>query len=198
MADKYYAVQKGRHPGVYETWDACSAEVKGFSGAVYKSFRSFAEAKAFAAGEEQEMFQDKDDVLAEAYVDGSFNAATGMYGWGAVIYFGGEVYEFSGASGEPALAPMRNVAGEIMGARMAIDFCLRQGIDAVSIYHDYEGIGKWADGKWKANNPLTQGYSRYVANARTRMSIEFVKVKAHAGNKYNEMADKLAKEALGI
>ena len=99
MADKYYAVQKGRHPGVYETWDACSAEVKGFSGAVYKSFRSFAEAKAFAAGEEQEMFQDKDDVLAEAYVDGSFNAATGMYGWGAVINFGGEVYEFSGASG---------------------------------------------------------------------------------------------------
>ena len=95
-------------------------------------------------------------------------------------------------------AKQRNVAGEIMGARMAIDFCLRQGIEAVSIYHDYEGIGKWADGKWKANNPLTQGYSQYVANARTRMSIEFVKVKAHAGNKYNEMADKLAKEALGI
>ena len=28
------------------------------------------------------------------------------------------------------------------------------------------------------------------------MDIRFVKVKAHAGNKYNELADRLAKKAL--
>ena len=83
-----------------------------------------------------------------------------------------------------------------MGSKTAIDFCLTHGIDAVTIYHDYEGIGKWADGLWKANNPLTQKYSQYVAKARKRMDISFVKVKAHAGNKYNEIADRLAKDAL--
>ena len=143
--------------------------------------------------------------MPHAYVDGSYNVSTKRFGYGIVLFTDAfnadgtpQEIRMSKAFSHEELAEMRNVAGEIMGARMAIDFCLRQGIEAVSIYHDYEGIGKWADGKWKANNPLTQGYSQYVANARTRMSIEFVKVKAHAGNKYNEMADKLAKEALGI
>lgn len=47
MAKKYYAVQKGRKPGIYETWSACEAQVKGFSGAVYKSFPTLSEAQSF-------------------------------------------------------------------------------------------------------------------------------------------------------
>lgn len=47
MAKKYYAVQQGRKPGIYETWAACEAQVKGFSGAVYKSFPTLSEAEAF-------------------------------------------------------------------------------------------------------------------------------------------------------
>ncbi|MBS4913734.1 MAG: ribonuclease H family protein [Veillonella sp.] len=47
MAKKYYAVQQGRKPGIYETWASCEAQVKGFSGAVYKSFPTLDEAKAF-------------------------------------------------------------------------------------------------------------------------------------------------------
>ena len=85
-----------------------------------------------------------------------------------------------------------------MGAKTAIDYCLENGIDDIEIYHDYEGVGKWADGLWKANNPLTQGYKQFIADARRIMSIRFIKVKAHAGNKYNEMADKLAKQALDL
>ena len=36
---KYYAVKVGRTPGVYETWEDCQKQVKGFSGAVFKSFK---------------------------------------------------------------------------------------------------------------------------------------------------------------
>jgi ribonuclease HI len=104
--------------------------------------------------------------------------------------------EMSQAFDDEEAAKQRNVAGEIMGAKTAIDFCLRQGIPEVEIYHDYEGVGKWADGLWKANNPLTQGYRDFIADARKEMDIRFVKVKAHAGNKYNEIADSLAKKAL--
>ena len=83
-----------------------------------------------------------------------------------------------------------------MGSKLAIDHCMANGIKSVEIYHDYEGIGAWADRRWKANNPLTQGYRDYVAEARKSIDIKFVKVKAHAGNRYNELADKLAKKAL--
>ncbi len=38
-------VWKGKHPGIFETWDDCKAQIAGFKGAQYKSFSSFAEAK---------------------------------------------------------------------------------------------------------------------------------------------------------
>ena len=47
MAKKFYAVQRGRTPGVYVSWADCEKQVKGFSGAVYKSFPTMAEAEEF-------------------------------------------------------------------------------------------------------------------------------------------------------
>lgn len=44
MAQKYYAVRRGRHPGIYRSWGECQKEVSGFSGAQYKSFLSKNEA----------------------------------------------------------------------------------------------------------------------------------------------------------
>ena len=47
MADKkkFYVVWKGKHPGIFETWDDCKAQIEGYKGAQYKSFPTFAEAK---------------------------------------------------------------------------------------------------------------------------------------------------------
>lgn len=36
--NNYYVVWKGRNPGVYDSWEACKAEVEGFHGALYKGF----------------------------------------------------------------------------------------------------------------------------------------------------------------
>ena len=47
----YYAVQKGKKPGVYSNWNDCKAQVTGFSGAVYKKFSTKTEAEAFAAAD---------------------------------------------------------------------------------------------------------------------------------------------------
>ena len=47
---KHYAVARGRSgPAIYDTWDECSAQVTGFRGAVYKSFKTRAEAQDFLA-----------------------------------------------------------------------------------------------------------------------------------------------------
>jgi ribonuclease HI len=136
-----------------------------------------------------------------AYVDGSYDAASGRFSCGVVIIEtdadgNSETTELKSAFDDVEAAAQRNVAGEIMGSKLAIDWCMANGVKSVEIYHDYEGIGAWADRRWKANNPLTQGYRDFVAEARKSIDITFVKVKAHAGNKYNELADKLAKKAL--
>jgi len=47
---KYYAVWKGHHIGVFESWDDCKAQITDFKGAQYKSFASFDEAKQALKG----------------------------------------------------------------------------------------------------------------------------------------------------
>ena len=202
MAKKVYAVRKGRTTGLFMSWDDCKAQVDGFAGAEYKSFADPAEAMAYLgiAGSREtaaEMFPEG----VRAYVDGSYDSASGRFSCGVVIVEtdaegNSETTELNAAFDDQEAAQQRNVAGEIMGSKLAIDHCIANGIKAVEIYHDYEGIGAWADRRWKANNPLTQGYRDFVAEARNTIEISFVKVKAHAGNKYNELADRLAKKAL--
>lgn len=46
-AKKYYAVKVGAKPGIYTDWDTTANMVKGYSGAIYKSFKTLAEAKKF-------------------------------------------------------------------------------------------------------------------------------------------------------
>lgn len=44
---KYYAVKKGKKPGIYQTWDECKKQTNGFSGAKYKSFNSLSDAEDY-------------------------------------------------------------------------------------------------------------------------------------------------------
>ena len=47
---KYYTVWKGHHPGVFESWDDCKAQIKDFKDAQYKSFATFEAAKKALKG----------------------------------------------------------------------------------------------------------------------------------------------------
>ncbi|MDT0606442.1 ribonuclease H family protein [Croceitalea rosinachiae] len=42
---KFYVVWKGKHPGIFDSWDDCKAQIEGVKGAQYKSFQTFVEAK---------------------------------------------------------------------------------------------------------------------------------------------------------
>ncbi len=54
MAKKYYVVWSGKNPGIYDSWAACQAQIKGQKGARFKSFKSLTEAQAAWAGEQVE------------------------------------------------------------------------------------------------------------------------------------------------
>ncbi|XP_015433404.1 PREDICTED: ribonuclease H1 [Dufourea novaeangliae] len=47
MAPSYYAVAKGRNPGIYNTWDECKAQVHQFTGPLFKKFQTKQEAENF-------------------------------------------------------------------------------------------------------------------------------------------------------
>ena len=206
---KYYAVKAGRETGIFTTWDACKAQVQGYSGAVYKSFATLEEAQAYLTGTGTSMAAGANDTVQDltqlpvgemaAYVDGSFLPEEHRYAFGAVIFYHGKEYRFSGSDNDTDLADMRNVAGEIMGAERAFAFALEEGARVLHLYHDYEGVAKWCTGEWQAKKPGTQAYrARYLDAKAKGLDIRFYKVKGHSGDVYNELADQLAKSALGI
>lgn len=205
-AKKTYAVRRGRETGLFQTWADCQKQVIGFSGAEYKSFKTLKEAQDYIKGASEEVVGEdfttddgnKSVEVVVAYVDGSYDVKTHQYGSGVVILWKGQKQQFSFRGDTPALADMRNVAGEIVGAQRAMEFAVENHAEKVVIYYDYEGIEKWCTGAWKAKKQGTQMYAKAYEKLKKEIEIEFVKVRAHTGNKYNEEADILAKKAIGL
>ena len=197
MTSKYYAVKKGKKPGVYRTWDECKAQTDGFSGAIFKSFKTQEEAEAFIGNKKEDTIEDKKPQVY-AFVDGSFNVKTGVYGYGGFLFDGQDKHILSGSGDDAEMATMRNVAGEILGSMAAVEKAIELGIKELSIYYDYMGIEMWATGAWKRNKEGTVAYHEYMNSVRDKIQINFVKVKGHSGVEGNEEADILAKKAVGV
>lgn len=202
MAKKYYAVKNGYHIGIFETWEECQKEVTGFSGAEFKSFVSRRDAEEYMGVNHQiSLFDEVPDTqvnTAVAYVDGSYNIETTQYGCGVVLFTGGREITFSKGFCDPDMALMRNVAGEIEGAKLAMKYCVDNNIEEIDIYYDYEGVEKWCTGEWKTNKDGTIEYKRFYDEVAKTVRVNFVKVKGHSGDTYNDMADRLAKDAVGV
>ena len=192
---KYYAVKVGRMTGIYNTWEECKEQVDGFEGACYKSFSKLEDAQEYLLDGKKELVNTNGVV---AYVDGSYKEETNEYSFGVVLLIDGKEYYFKKSFPEDELSSMRNVAGEIKGAGFIILYCLNRGINKLTIYHDYEGISKWYQNEWKANLFGTKKYQEFANEVKGQIDVSFVKVKSHSNDHYNDVADRLAKEALGI
>lgn len=196
---KYYAVRNGRKIGIYDTWIECKEQIEGYSGAIYKSFSSYEDAYNYLNQESNRISQIKNNTNTKeimAYVDGSFSQEMARYSYGCVILYRDEVIKLSGTGNNENWVSMRNVAGELLGAMHAVKWAYDNKCDSITIYHDYEGIERWANRTWKTNKVGTKYYSEFIMKYRNYLEIKFVKVQAHSGDRYNEEADKLAKEAL--
>lgn len=213
---KFYAVKQGRKTGMFLTWDDCKKQVMGYPGAIYKSFGTKEEAEAYLGVTGAQTGQkdreagitrsvssgnnksENTENAVEIYVDGSYHAATKEFSYGMVVLVDGKEEKFSQKMTDPELAQMRNVAGEIKGSEAAMQYALDHKIPSIIIYHDYQGIASWCNGDWKANKPGTIAYRDFYREASRKIKIQFRKVKGHSNDKYNDMVDQLAKEALGI
>lgn len=190
---KYYAVRIGRNPGIYHTWDECKREIMGFKGASFKKFSTREDAEAFINEIEEKKTElaGKDELVV--YVDGSYRDSDKSHSYGVYMFNDEEEYTYSKRFFKDS--DMRNVSGEIKGAMRAMEEAAKLGKKKIYLHYDYEGIRSWALGFWKTNKEGTIYYKDFYDSIRDKLEVKFIKVEAHTGVKYNELVDKLAKEA---
>jgi ribonuclease H-related protein len=206
---KFYAVKVGKLKGIFESWAECKEQVDGYKGAIYKSFTTKEEAEIFIGESstnvptnnsnldiEGFIKEQREDTLV-AFVDGSYDSDSQVYGFGVVLVNkDGDTEEIIGSDNNKAYVDTRNVAGEIEGVQSAITQAVGKGYKKIAIFYDYMGIEKWATGEWRAKTPIAKDYVTFIREMKRCIDLEFHKVKAHSGIKFNEKADELARKSL--
>lgn len=138
-------------------------------------------------------------MIFKIYTDGSYR--DGIWGAGAIVLNEQNAMLFTVKESGADATKFRN-AGEVMAVEKALRELFKnykKKADknkeklSVTICYNYEGVQKWADGEWKANKKITIAYKECIANARKVMDINF---KAHSGDKFDSLANELAKQAL--
>ena len=144
----------------------------------------------------------EETMAIDVYTDGCCLGNPGPGGYGIVIFLGGERREFSGGEKHTTNNKM-----EMTAAIVALEKFNAHGHE-INLYTDskylIEGITKWIRG-WKKNGWKTAS-KQPVKNGdlwikldmlNSRMKINWIWVKGHADNEWNNRCDLLAKEAAG-
>ena len=202
--------------GIYRTWPECEAKVKGVRGAKFQAVASEETAHAMLRGEGAALTPG-----LWAFVDGNHLGGVGVVivektdgDDESILEAGGyTVVEVLAGAGIPGLASpkaisdalgrLRNVLAELAALHLALTL-VPDGA-AVTIVHDYEGVGAWMERRWKAKDPMVAAVveaARAVIDRRG-LSVSFRHQRGHqaawAGRDdfahYNAKADALATEA---
>lgn len=133
------------------------------------------------------------------YANGFSNGATGT-SFGIVVLENGTITKLGSKSFNDSLNNKLNVIGEIRGVLSALKYANKIGAKSVKICFDYIGVALWVGDfhgvrQWQSKQPMTKEYVKAFNQLTKDLKVEFVKVPAHSNVKYNELADKLAKEA---
>jgi ribonuclease HI len=137
------------------------------------------------------------------YVDGSYNIKNNKIGYGGVLIDserrGSKAWKFSNWEyDEEGTNFLKNIYGELRATIMGLELVSSKGYEEVNLYYDYLGIEKYGNMEWSTDLEFISLYTNRMRQLKSKIRINFIKVTSHTGNKYNELADKIAKEACNI
>ncbi|VDD90197.1 unnamed protein product [Enterobius vermicularis] len=212
MKRSFYAVARGKNPGVYKTWPECEKQVKGYTNARYKKFENEADALAFI-----DRYKDigKKKVLCVVYyiysVSGVIKNAS-VERWVAegvpVVYTDGSCFG-NGMAGckagygvfwgdnhpdnlsEPLdRGPPTNNRAELTAVIRALEQAEKRGYKRLVVRTDsnllIQSMSVWIH-SWRRNNWKT------ASGTDVQVCITFSRISGHVGVYGNEKADELAR-----
>lgn len=216
MPKVYVVTAPERIRGVYATWPECQAAVKGVSGVRFQAVASREQAEAMLRGEGRELgpglwgFVDGNHlggvgVVVVERADGEEPSVRDALGMTVrEVFLGAGVPSLaSEAAIRRALERLRNVLAELGGLHLLLRL-VPEG-STVTVVHDYEGVGAWMEGRWKAKDATVRDIvaaCRALVSAR-RLTLTFRHQRGHQSSwagrddfaHFNARADALAREA---
>ena len=219
---KFYAVVKGRKPGIYSEWfgeAGAEAQIRGFNGALYRGFTSRQDAEAFlesggvfvppAFSDDAQSAEAAPDYQAELlagrvviFTDGASSGNPGPGGYGVVLLFGNQRRELSAG-----FRCTTNNRMEILACIAGLEVLKRKS--KVTLYSDSRYVVHsiqlgWAR-RWRSHNwmraPDSHGEVHSAENVDLwKRLLELLDshevtcywVKGHASHAENERCDRLA------
>lgn len=191
----YYAVSKGRIPGVYNTWKECQKQTKGFSKASYKKFDSLEEAQEYVKGDNKPKY----NKTIQLWTDGSaYSGKSAGYGFLFVDTEGKSTYE---AYGKLTTGPFESDRAEIVAAIEGLrtyEATYEPGTP-LEVYSDcnylVNTLNEWGktwgnDWSTRANADLLHPLYLWF---KDKDYISVKHVYGHSGVQFNERCDQLAK-----
>lgn len=154
MAKKYYVVWNGRKTGIFTTWADCEKQVKGFSGAKYKSFASKEEAEAAFYHRDAAPVQKQTQSFADEIIWDSISVDVGCRGNPGIVEYKGvdtKTGEILFYHDEIPLGT--NNMGEFLAIVHGLAYLKKKGENSKPIYSDSETAIKWVKDK-KAKSTL--------------------------------------------
>lgn len=156
---KFYVVWNGANAGIYTSWEACEAAVKGVSGVKYQSFKTEAEAKeAFEMGAPQppkgegsrdvpqETEKNHEECVNPAInesiaVDAACSGNPGKMEYrGVYLRTGKEIFHYGPVWGT-------NNIGEFLAIVHGLALLKQKGLDTMPIYSDSVNAQLWVKRK---------------------------------------------------
>lgn len=134
--------------------------------------------------------------MIHIYVDGSYNTKTEHSGWGFVVLTENEkriIHEEYGKTSFPAFS--RQIDGEVLATKKALIWASENNQLDIKLFFDYKGNEKWFTGEWRGKSKVAKSYVKFAERFKEEnenMKIDFIHVKSHTGNKWNDYADTLA------
>lgn len=152
---KFYVVWEGHAPGIYDSWEECEQQIKGYPGAKYKSFRSQTEATeafrgnyrdhigviaAIAAHRQQSVnYEANPEIVRNSIaVDAACSRNPGPVEYrGVDVMTGAELFHVG------PLAGGTNNIGEFLALVHALAHFDKVGLPDVTIYSDSRTAMSW-------------------------------------------------------
>lgn len=178
---KFYAVAKGRKPGIYFDWYTASQQTDGYSSAVFQKFYDYEDALRYLHRYEKQ--QDAKAILKSQPLDAiieidGVQQPHSNYADTLFIAYQIKPVSASAITAHQSRIQLKNFTTDVHAAELnavvqAVKACFAKNLKHVKVIYDYKGIEKLLTNEMPVISQIAKFYQSVMIEYIAKMNIEF-------------------------